>query len=881
MKNCINIIDNENKIKCYENCTNEYFQNNSLCKCNLDKCLLCPPNGFYNELCSICNINYYPKENDELNSGEYFNCYKELAGYYLDKNEYLYKKCYETCAKCEKKGNNTNHNCLKCNSNYTFEINFENYTHCYKNCSYYYYFDKFGNYHCTDNFSCPDDYNLFIPNKNKCINDCEKDDIFIYEYDSKCYKEKKEMTIICDKDNPLENLKKHKCVKNCDFNEMLQKICILKFVTNETKTNKKEEKEESKFQDMILETIEEGFTSDNYDTSKLEKGKDEIIETDKMKITLTTTDNQKNNTNTNMTTIDLGECEILLRKFYNISDDERLYMKKIDVFLEGMKIPKIEYEVYSKLKGTNLEKLNKSICENTKISLNIPIIITESLDKLNSSSAYYTDICYATTSIDGTDISLKDRKDEFIKGNKTICQDDCDFADYDYDSQKAKCSCKVKESSVSFGNITINKDKLFQNFINFKNIANIHLLKCYKTLFSELGLIQNIGFYVIILIIIFHTISMILFQIKYWDILKHKIKGIVFYIKNLEPFRKVQKENKNKEIIHNDKKENNKIIRLNNKKNSFIIKKDEKKKTERINLISPEGLNNNIIIDKNINNKRKIKGKKRKGKKSYRKKSINKISKINRLEMKKNKQKNEIKFKNKENNINKYNDEEINNLSYDLAIIYDKRSYCQYYFSLIKTKQLFIFSFFYNNDYNSKIIKIDLFFISFIIYYTVNALFYNDDTMHRLYESKGSFDLEYKLPKIFYSSLISIVLNVPLKLLALSNNNILELKEDKSKMKINKKAKKLKKKLIIKFILYFIISFIFLLFFGYYLSMFCTIYRNTQYHLIKDTLISFALSLLYPFGINLIPGIFRISALANHKKKRMLLYKFSKFLQFF
>ena len=69
LKNCINIIDNENKIKCYENCTNEYFHNNSICKCNLDKCLLCPPNGFYNELCSICNINYYPKENDELNSG--------------------------------------------------------------------------------------------------------------------------------------------------------------------------------------------------------------------------------------------------------------------------------------------------------------------------------------------------------------------------------------------------------------------------------------------------------------------------------------------------------------------------------------------------------------------------------------------------------------------------------------------------------------------------------------------------------------------------------------------------------------------------------------------------------------------------------------------
>ena len=74
-------------------------------------------------------------------------------------------------------------------------------------------------------------------------------------------------------DNPFENLKKRKCVKNCDFNEMFQKICIIKYVTNE----KKEKEEEIKVQDMILETIEEGFISDNYDTSNLEKGKDEII----------------------------------------------------------------------------------------------------------------------------------------------------------------------------------------------------------------------------------------------------------------------------------------------------------------------------------------------------------------------------------------------------------------------------------------------------------------------------------------------------------------------------------------------------------------------------------------------------------------------------
>jgi len=232
-----------------------------------------------------------------------------------------------------------------------------------------------------------------------------------------------------------------------------------------------------------------------------------------------------------------------------------------------------------------------------------------------------------------------------------------------------------------------------------------------------------------------------------------------------------------------------------------------------------------------------------------------------------------------EKNELKYSDDEINDLSYDLAIKLDKRTYCEFYISLLKAKHNLIFSFYNNKDYNSRIIKIDLFFIGFTIYYTVNALFYNDDTMHNIYIDKGSFNLEYQIPIIIYSSLISMILNALLKLLALSNNDIIKFKQNKEKNDINKRGTDLEKKLQIKSIFYFIISFIFLLFFWYYISMFGVIYKNTQYHLLKDTLISFALSMIYPFGIYLLPGIFRIPALSNNKRK--CLYGFSKLLQIF
>ncbi len=61
--------------------------------------------------------------------------------------------------------------------------------------------------------------------------------------------------------------------------------------------------------------------------------------------------------------------------------------------------------------------------------------------------------------------------------------------------------------------------------------------------------------------------------------------------------------------------------------------------------------------------------------------------------------------------------------------------------------------------------------------------------------------------------------------------------------------------------------------------MFGVIYKNTQYHLLKDSLISFGISMLTPFLIYLIIGLFRIPSLSNSKNKRECLYKFSKVLQ--
>ena len=226
-----------------------------------------------------------------------------------------------------------------------------------------------------------------------------------------------------------------------------------------------------------------------------------------------------------------------------------------------------------------------------------------------------------------------------------------------------------------------------------------------------------------------------------------------------------------------------------------------------------------------------------------------------------------------------YNDTELNDLEYALARKCDKRTYCQYYFSLLKIKHPLIFTFFNNNDYNSKIIKIDLFIFNFTLFYAINTIFFDDDTMHKIYINKGAFDIIDQLPQIIYSFLISSFISFILEILALTEGAILQLKKIKRKNLLNKTNISLKNKIKIKVLIYFILSNIFLVLFWYYISMFCVIYANTQVNLIKHTLLSFIFSLIEPFGIYLIPGIFRIPALSKKNNNLNILYKFSKILQ--
>ena len=225
--------------------------------------------------------------------------------------------------------------------------------------------------------------------------------------------------------------------------------------------------------------------------------------------------------------------------------------------------------------------------------------------------------------------------------------------------------------------------------------------------------------------------------------------------------------------------------------------------------------------------------------------------------------------------------EEKNELDYEVAIIVDKRTFWQYYISLLKREHLIIFTFITADDYNLRQIKILLFIVSFALFFAINAFFFGDDTMDQIYVDNAIFNILFQLPQILYSSVISSVIDMILHKLTISEEQILDMKKEKDIEKCKQKANKVKNTLKLKLIIFLVLSSILMLFFWYFISCFCAVYGNTQHILIEDTFISFGTSMLYPFGLKIVPTIFRIPALRAPKRDRKYLYKISLLLNKF
>ena len=755
---------NYNHSKCLNYIPDGFYLNDSnlktISKCD-NKCKKCLTES---NKCILCNTNenYYPKYNNILNENQFDDCYNEKPeSFFLDTINNVYKSCYPTCKNCNELGDKNNHKCTECFNDY---IKYG--SNCYKRCAFYYYFDLSNEYHCTVNNECPKEYNKLILDKKKCIKNCKDDEIYKYDYNNICYNK---------------------------YNEFIQECLSSNFHNGICKINNKNNIESK---DEIIQNIENEIINHSMDSiiTNIVEGeqKDLLIEDDNILFQITSTENQKHNKNENLSTIILGKCEEILKKVYNINPNLSLIIFKIDYFQPGSLIPIIGYEIFHPV---NKSKLDLNYCKKEIINFNIPVSIEEdNLFKYDPNNEYYTDHCFPYTTDNGTDIILNDRHDEYNNNNLTLCENNCIYIGYENKTKNSKCDCEIKTKQLVISELINKTDVLSYNFENKEETSNFNAMKCYYTLFSKDGLYKNIENYVLLSIIALFIISGILFQKCGFHLLEEDIKEII----------SLKKEKKSDTM-------NLETIEIKNDKNKVKYTNTKIKKKTKIKIKKTFKIKRKVRDIKNINNNNIHK-------------SSSKIDFKNNNDFilsNKNLNFNDIINKEKVNNSkDNYNDYELNTLSYKEAIKNDERKFSSYYISLIKTKQIVLFSFFPMKDYNSRIIKIDLFLLYVAISYFVNALFFDESMIHKIYKEKGKYNFKFLIRYIIFSFIIVQTTNIIIKKIFLSEGNISEIKKEKTIEKANDKVESVKRCLIIKYICFFIIGTVFLLFLWYYLSSF-------------------------------------------------------------
>ena len=905
---------------CSDSCEYGYYNDAGITKCKYfsEECSEIKEESFKKGLCVECASGYYTKNDDIAYDKNYKKCYKDPPNYYLDEEDKIYKRCFHSCEYCYGKGEESFHNCKECNINNDFQIpitkkglGYQS-INCYKKCLFNFYMEN-ENYTCTDDMECPSPYILYAEEIGQCAVSCNETFGYYKKFRNNCYKDcptniSKDgednpylCKPICPHDFPFEMVKTQTCVTKCSIIEWRDKLCIL---------NNKSNRTELEIQDLLLQNFHDDLIN-SFNYSLISDEENIIIYENITTYEILSSKNKKKNNKTS--SLSIGKCEYTLKKFYDIKENETLYIFKIDANIKGKTGPTVLYELFYTFPGTNRAvELDLSLCDGNSINIFYSIEL-ENPELYNKDNSLYNDICFYYTSNEGADMSLDDRQKEYTDNNKSLCEENCEYLGYDETNKQVECNCEIKINIPLISEIKIDKNKLYK-FMDIKTITNFEFLRCIQSLFSIEGLKKNIGFYIFIPSFIMYFVCIFIFYKKEFPIIKDQINDLVYAKKNAK-YLKNENKNKNENINDNIKKDkyvkplfmrilemkNYKVTSRNEKINNINrINQENSTKSKLYTTIKKKSTKNNNLKDEDIQSKsssnyiktkkelieappiknlfnQNINNEKTRNTKhtDFNKSSIKKILKIN-----KNREDIEVGLlteeeKQKIQQILIHNDQELNELTYKEALKYDKRTYIQYFFSLLKIEHL-LFKIFNKNDYNSRIMKIYLCFYNFDLSYIINALFFNDNTLHKIYLDGGKFNFIYQLPQIIYSTIISIIFETILSTLALSGKAILEYKKKKIKRNIVQEAQDVLKVLNFKFIIFFIFTFLSLIFFWYYISCFCAVYKNTQYHLIKDTLFSFGSSMLSQFAMKLLPGIFRIPAL---KHRKPYLFTISQLLQ--
>ena len=814
-----------------------------------------------------------------------------------------FKLCHRYCKECKEYGskvNDNNQKCETCKDEYTYDylmyVNsftgncvpkdymYDKEENTLKKCdgsNYKFYYNKTRNderYCFKYDYNCPDVYHYLNEETHECLDYTPPVDDPVID---------KPSTIIIEKPSTIINEHPTNTLDNKCSGSILSETC--KNLTNQ------------ELYQGILEEVLSRFPPN---------GESVIIPGKKgYKFQVTTPPNELEalESQSDLPIIDLGNCDQALRTSNQITGDLPLIIYKFYKDADLAKDKEIQFEVYDPY---TYKKLNLSACKNINIYVPVNLsedasiyknIIDQGYDPFDINDKFYREICTQYDSENGTDVLLDAREEYYYSPivNETSCQGNCHYSAYSLDTKYLICECDVNPDGIVTLDVKhFDEKNVAYSFYSSLKLSNYKVVICYNLVFNFKIFCKNYGSIISAALIGLYIGSIILFSIKSIQPLKVEISKFLFETKETKSALSIE-----------TKKVNNIQRRLSKRTTGRSISKKSNNNPPKKD--TTNSANKKQILEKNIINSEStdLKAKKSKNIRNKNNTSNNDIiinskysSKI--LLKKHEKEKSNIFLIGKEKNSskkektedkNKKQDEEdeildpdlmdnyeLNNLEYEQACEYDKRSFCRTYISTLFREELVLFTFFSCHDYNLLYVKLARFLILACTNMTMTALFFFHKTMYKKQDIEENWSFVQKLPQLLFVLIANHIIEVYLCFLSMTDSSVYEIKALSKKPNNGKKIIDIIDCMKAKLIAFFISTFILFLAFWYFISAFCAVYKNTQMIFIRDSSISFVTSLLDPFiiyGITMI--LRRISLSLCCKKKACCLYKLSDIIPFF
>ena len=214
-----------------------------------------------------------------------------------------------------------------------------------------------------------------------------------------------------------------------------------------------------------------------------------------------------------------------------------------------------------------------------------------------------------------------------------------------------------------------------------------------------------------------------------------------------------------------------------------------------------------------------------------------------------------------------FNEDELNEMVVEDARKFDKRSFCNFYFSKLKEKQDIINIFCKQKNLESFQMRVIVFFYGMSLYFFINALLYIESYISTEIHSKGkSFSfmaiIENELQRCLFSQIVSFFVDLFERWLDNSSKRLdVLLKTEKNSDMYIRKSHMIIRQMKRKHMWFILFNFFSMGIFWYYCCAFCDVKYNSRINWLEGSLITFSIVNCFPFFICSISTFFRFIGL--------------------